>query len=106
MPEVAGRKQLVAGAVLVWSMVAAACGSGGTGSAEDPAKLNVVTTVSPLTSIVSSIAGDLAEVRGLVPEGANSHTFEPPPSAARTLSSSPRSSQGRTHAASAAIARF
>jgi ABC-type Zn uptake system ZnuABC Zn-binding protein ZnuA len=62
-----------------------ACTRGSEGSADDPAKLNVVTTVSPLTSIVSSVAGDLAEVRGLVPEGANSHTFEPPPSAARTL---------------------
>jgi ABC-type Zn uptake system ZnuABC Zn-binding protein ZnuA len=47
---------------------------------------NVVTTVSPITSIVASVVGDLAEVRGLVPEGANSHTFEPPPSAARILS--------------------
>jgi ABC-type Zn uptake system ZnuABC Zn-binding protein ZnuA len=80
------RKQLVAGVALVCSLVAAGCGSGGTQGADDPAKLNVVTTVSPLTSIVSSVAGDLAEVRGLVPEGANSHTFEPPPSAARTLS--------------------
>ncbi len=66
------------------SLVAGACGRDG-GSADDPAKLNVVTTVSPITSIVSSVAGDLAEVRGLVPEGANSHTFEPPPSAAKTL---------------------
>jgi len=85
MLEVGRRKQLVAGAALVLSLVAGACGSGGTEAADDPAKLNVVTTVSPLTSIVSSVAGGLAEVRGLVPEGANSHTFEPPPSAARTL---------------------
>jgi ABC-type Zn uptake system ZnuABC Zn-binding protein ZnuA len=79
------RKEFVAGAALVLSLVAGACGAGGTEAADDPAKLNVVTTVSPLTSIVSSVAGGLAEVRGLVPEGANSHTFEPPPSAARTL---------------------
>ena len=79
------RKQIVAGVALIASLVAAACGSGGTQTADDPAKLNVVTTVSPLTSIVSSVAGDRAEVRGLVPEGANSHTFEPPPSAARIL---------------------
>jgi ABC-type Zn uptake system ZnuABC Zn-binding protein ZnuA len=77
------RKQLVAGVTLVVSLAAGACG---TQAADDPAKLNVVTTVSPLTSIVSSVAGDLAEVRGLVPEGTNSHTFEPPPSAARVLS--------------------
>ncbi len=70
-------------AVLLVALLAAACGSDG--PADDPAKLNVVATVSPLTSIVSNVAGDLAEVRGLVPEGVNSHTFEPPPSAARTL---------------------
>jgi ABC-type Zn uptake system ZnuABC Zn-binding protein ZnuA len=79
------RQQLVAGVALVLSLVAGACGTGGNQAADDPAKLNVVTTVSPLTSIVSSVAGDLAEVRGLVPEGTNSHTFEPPPSAARIL---------------------
>jgi ABC-type Zn uptake system ZnuABC Zn-binding protein ZnuA len=71
---------------LVLSVITGACASGSNRAADDPAKLNVATTVSPLTSIVSSGAGDLAEVRGLVPEGANSHTFEPPPSAARTLS--------------------
>ena len=71
---------------LVLSLVAGACRAGGDQAADDPSKLNVVTTVSPLTSIVSSVAGDLAEVRGLVPEGTNSHTFEPPPSAARVLS--------------------
>jgi ABC-type Zn uptake system ZnuABC Zn-binding protein ZnuA len=80
------RKHLVAGAGLLFCVMAGACGSGSSHPADDPAKLNVVTTVSPLTSIVSSVAGDRAEVRGLVPEGANSHTFEPPPSAARTLS--------------------
>jgi ABC-type Zn uptake system ZnuABC Zn-binding protein ZnuA len=48
-------------------------------------RLVVVTTVSPITSIVSSVAGDLADVRGLIPEGADSHTFDPPPSAAATL---------------------
>ena len=69
--------------VLLVGVLAAACGA--ERAADDPAKLNVVTTVSPLTSIVSNVAGDLAEVRGLVPEGVNSHTFEPPPSAARTL---------------------
>ena len=80
------RQGLVAVAsALSLGLFGAACGSDGTAVADDPAKLNVVTTVSPLTSIVSSVAGDLAEVRGLVPEGVNSHTFEPPPSAAKTL---------------------
>ena len=67
------------------ALAAGACATGAGSAADDPAKLNVVATVSPLTSIVSSVAGGLAEVRGIVPEGTNSHTFEPPPSAARTL---------------------
>jgi ABC-type Zn uptake system ZnuABC Zn-binding protein ZnuA len=50
------------------------------------AKLKVVTTVAPITSIAANVAGDLAEVTGVVPEGTNSHTFEPAPSVAEVLS--------------------
>jgi ABC-type Zn uptake system ZnuABC Zn-binding protein ZnuA len=49
-------------------------------------KLLVATTVSPITSIVSQIAGNRVSVQGIVPEGVNSHTFEPPPSTAKLLS--------------------
>jgi ABC-type Zn uptake system ZnuABC Zn-binding protein ZnuA len=42
--------------------------------------------VAPITSIAANIAGDLAEVEGVVPEGTNSHTFEPAPSVAEVLS--------------------
>ncbi|MDP9405242.1 MAG: metal ABC transporter substrate-binding protein [Actinomycetota bacterium] len=42
--------------------------------------------MAPITSIVSSIAGDRADITGIVPEGTNSHTFEPPPSVAELLS--------------------
>jgi ABC-type Zn uptake system ZnuABC Zn-binding protein ZnuA len=66
------------------SVVLAACGVS-QGSPGD-AKPHVVTTVAPITSITAAIAGDRAVVDGLVPEGTNSHTFEPPPSAARVLS--------------------
>jgi len=45
-----------------------------------------VTTVSPITSIASAVVGGLADVRGVIPEGADSHTFEPPPSSAKFLS--------------------
>lgn len=51
----------------------------------DGERLQVRVTVAPLTSIVANIAGDRAEVRGLVPEGVNSHTFEPQPSMAADL---------------------
>ncbi len=60
----------------------ACSGDQGVKSAE---ALRVVTTVSPLTSIVANVAGPEVTVTGLVPEGVNSHTFEPPPSAARAL---------------------
>ena len=49
------------------------------------ARLNVVTTVSPITSIVENIGGGRIRLRGVVPEGVNSHTFEPAPSVAATL---------------------
>ncbi len=43
-------------------------------------KLNVVTTVAPLTNIVKNIGGDRINLHGIVPEGTDSHTFEPAPS--------------------------
>ena len=46
----------------------------------------VVTTVAPITNLVGLIAaGTSVEVSGIVPEGTNSHTFEPPPSAASVV---------------------
>ena len=45
-------------------------------------KLQVATTVAPITSIVGNVAGDRAEVRGVIPEGTDSHTYEPKPSVA------------------------
>jgi ABC-type Zn uptake system ZnuABC Zn-binding protein ZnuA len=49
--------------------------------------LRIATTVAPITSIVANVAGGTATViTGVVPEGANSHTFEPAPSDAVTLS--------------------
>jgi len=48
--------------------------------------LNVVTTVAPLTNLVYNIGGTRIMVHGLIPEGVDSHTFEPKPSAAVFLS--------------------
>ncbi|MEO7423508.1 MAG: metal ABC transporter substrate-binding protein [Ornithinibacter sp.] len=45
-----------------------------------------MTTVAPITSIAANIGGDKVSITGLVPEGTNSHTFEPPPSASAVLS--------------------
>ena len=79
-----------AGALAAVAAVAAALALPGCGGVPAPrpaadGRLQVVTTVSPITSIVAEVAGGLADVRGLIPEGADSHTFEPPPSAAKTL---------------------
>ncbi len=49
-------------------------------------KLQVVTTVAPITSIVANIAGDKADVHGIIPEGQDSHTYEPKPSVAALVS--------------------
>ncbi|GAC1310923.1 MAG: hypothetical protein NVSMB16_07640 [Acidimicrobiales bacterium] len=49
-------------------------------------KLQVDTTVAPITSIVANVAGDRADVHGIIPEGTDSHTFEPKPSVAALFS--------------------
>jgi ABC-type Zn uptake system ZnuABC Zn-binding protein ZnuA len=59
----------------------------GLGDAVD-GTLRIATTVAPITSIVANIAGDTdVSIVGIVPEGTNSHTFEPKPSDAATLES-------------------
>ena len=67
--------------ILLLTVLATGCGpeEGGGG------KLKVVTTVSPITSIVENIGGDRIELVGVVPEGVNSHTFEPQPSLAKLV---------------------
>lgn len=52
------------------------------GSAITGRPVRVVSTVAPITSLIASVVGDAGTiVQGVVPEGTNSHTFEPPPSA-------------------------
>ena len=59
--------------------VGCAVDSGGGG------RLLVVTTVAPLRSVIEEVGGERVEVLALVPEGVNSHTFDPPPSAVGEL---------------------
>ncbi len=47
--------------------------------------LHVATTVPPITNIVKNIGGSAIEVTGIVPNGVDSHTFEPVPSDAKIL---------------------
>ena len=78
-------------------LIVAACGSSATIAPGGPAAagpataqpmrvLKVVTTVSPITSIVETIGGARIDLEGIVPEGVNSHTFSPAPSVARSIS--------------------
>jgi ABC-type Zn uptake system ZnuABC Zn-binding protein ZnuA len=65
----------------------AACSSAeSSGPAASSDGLLVATTVSPITSIAASIGGDRVRIEGIVPEGTNSHTFEPAPAVAALLS--------------------
>ena len=79
---------------------ATACGpAAGPGAAGSPAvasgwqdvltggadKLDVATTVAPISSIGRNVGGDMIRLHGLIPDATNSHTFEPAPSDARTL---------------------
>jgi len=83
------RRRRVLAAVLTAMLVASACGDDDKGDAQTAGartKLKVVTTVAPITSIAANVAGDLADIEGVVPEGTNSHTFEPAPSVAEVLS--------------------
>jgi len=68
------------------SLVVLLCSLGVVFSAAVNAKtLNIITSVAPITNIVKNIAGNRANVMGIVPEGVNSHTFEPAPSDAKKL---------------------
>jgi ABC-type Zn uptake system ZnuABC Zn-binding protein ZnuA len=71
------------------SLIAAACGrDANADSTGDAARRMVVaTTVAPITSIVANIGGERVDITGIVPEGTNSHTFEPKPSVAELLAS-------------------
>lgn len=73
-------------AVLALALAVLAC-AGGDGSGGDDAdgRVRVVVTIAPIRSIVESVGGERVRVTALVPEGTNSHTFEPPPSAVRAI---------------------
>lgn len=79
------------GVVKRWSLfalpclLATACSATAAPPSSSP-RLVVVTSVAPLTSIVANIGGARIELHGIVPEGTNSHTYEPPPQVAEVLS--------------------
>ena len=72
---------------ILWATAALATGGCAGAAPGDDGRLSVATTVAPITSIVANIGGDRVKITGIVPEGTNSHTFEPKPSVAELLSS-------------------
>jgi len=68
-----------------FAAVVAGCGSDDSGSSGSGKQLVVGTTVAPITSIAANIGGDKVKITGIVPEGTNSHTFEPKPSVAELM---------------------
>ena len=57
----------------------------GQSDSRDASGLRVVSTVSPITSLVETIGGSRIRLDGVIPEGVNSHTYEPAPSVATLL---------------------
>ncbi len=47
--------------------------------------ITIVTTVAPLTNIVSNIAGPKTNIIGLIPDGIDSNTYEPTPENAKAI---------------------
>ena len=71
--------------LLIVGLVACSDDSGDASQGESDGRLSVVTTVSPITSLVENVGGDRIRLEGIIPEGVNSHTYEPAPSVARLI---------------------
>jgi ABC-type Zn uptake system ZnuABC Zn-binding protein ZnuA len=79
----------LASTLLAVALALSACADtdngGGSGVQAPEGALRVLSTVSPITSIVENIGGTRIALEGLVPEGVNSHTYEPPVSVIRKI---------------------
>ena len=79
------RLALLAAMLVLVAGGSTACGDGDDSSDGSDGRLRVVTSVSPITSLAENIGGTKIRLEGLVPEGTNSHTYEPAVSDVRTL---------------------
>jgi ABC-type Zn uptake system ZnuABC Zn-binding protein ZnuA len=78
---------VTAGAAAAALLATAACGAPDSSASPGQAgRLTVATTVAPITSIAANIGGSRIALTGIVPEGTNSHTYEPPPQVSKLLS--------------------
>src|SRR5947207_112490 len=84
LTNLTNRRLRFAVAALLAALLGSACGMSGGETGAAPAagggapnrggrggKLQIVTTVAPITSIAASVVGDRAVVTGIVPEGTN-----------------------------------
>src|SRR5947208_9741121 len=62
-------------------LACAACSTSAGGSG----RIVVDSTVAPITDIVRQVVGDRVNLVGLIPEGVDSHTFEPSPATVKSL---------------------
>ena len=72
---------LILGIITVFALLSA-CGdddSGGsvTTAASTGARLNVVATTVQITALTSEVGGDMIQLKGIIPAGADPHEFEP-----------------------------
>jgi ABC-type Zn uptake system ZnuABC Zn-binding protein ZnuA len=72
-------------ALVIITVVFAACGNVSNVEVEERSGPVVVSTTAPLVDLVQKVAGQRAVVRALVPSGENGHTYQPRPSDARVL---------------------
>lgn len=82
MDPVIQSRRLIGGLLIAALFTAPACAGVGASKKD----MVVVSTVEPLVDLLRRVAGDRADVRGLIPPGQNGHTYQPRPSDARTLS--------------------
>lgn len=79
-------KPLIAPAACALILLLAPAGCAETkGRPSTDGRLEVASTVSPITNLVDNVGGSKIRLTGLVPEGVNSHTYEPAPSDAGVL---------------------
>jgi len=76
-------RPLIVGFLLTLALIAVqACAGDGD---ESDGRLRVVSSVAPITSLVENVGGSRIALEGVIPEGVNSHTYDPAPSVARSL---------------------
>ena len=66
--------------LLLLAVLLAACSGDSGGGAAAGGKLRVVATTVQITALTKEVAGDKIQLTGLVPAGADPHSFEPKPS--------------------------